>query len=128
MTSSETVVRAACPHDCPDTCAMLVTVRQEPSAGARRIAVAVAGDPEHPTTAGTLCTKVARYLDRTYSDERVLLKSSPTAIADDRVTLKLDDRSVDIRNDAVIVCAGGELPTPLLKKIGVLFETKHGES
>jgi thioredoxin reductase/ferredoxin len=59
---------------------------------------------------------------------RVLLKSSPTAIADDRVTLKLDDRSVDIRNDAVIVCAGGELPTPLLKKIGVLFETKHGES
>jgi thioredoxin reductase/NAD-dependent dihydropyrimidine dehydrogenase PreA subunit len=59
---------------------------------------------------------------------RVLLKSSPTAIADDRVTLKLDDRSVDIRNDAVIVCAGGELPTPLLKKIGVMFETKHGES
>jgi thioredoxin reductase/ferredoxin len=58
---------------------------------------------------------------------RVMLKSSPTSIKDDRVTLKLDDKSVDIRNDAVIVCAGGELPTPLLKKIGVMFETKHGE-
>ena len=58
---------------------------------------------------------------------RVMLKSSPTKIKPDRVTLKLDDKSVDIRNDAVIVCAGGELPTPLLKKIGVMFETKHGE-
>ncbi len=35
-------------------------------------AVAIAGDPLHPTTRGTLCTKVARYLDRTYSDQRVL--------------------------------------------------------
>jgi thioredoxin reductase/NAD-dependent dihydropyrimidine dehydrogenase PreA subunit len=58
---------------------------------------------------------------------RVMLKSSPTSIAPDRVTLKTDDKSVDIRNDAVIVCAGGELPTPLLKKIGVLFQTKHGD-
>ena len=58
---------------------------------------------------------------------RVMLKSSPAAIKPDRVTLKLEDKSVDIRNDAVIVCAGGELPTPLLKKIGVMFETKRGE-
>jgi len=58
---------------------------------------------------------------------RVMLKSSPTKIKPDLVTLKLEDKSVDIRNDAVIVCAGGELPTPLLKKIGVMFETKHGE-
>jgi molybdopterin-dependent oxidoreductase iron-sulfur protein len=36
-----TVVRAACPHDCPDTCAMLVTVEDGR-------AVAVRGDPEHP--------------------------------------------------------------------------------
>ena len=58
---------------------------------------------------------------------RVMLKSSPTKIKPDLVTLKLEDKSVDIRNDAVIVCAGGELPTVLLKKIGVMFETKHGE-
>jgi anaerobic selenocysteine-containing dehydrogenase len=64
------VVRAACPHDCPDTCSMLVTVRRD-DAG-RRIAVKIAGDPRHPTTAGTLCTKVSRYLERTYHPDRVL--------------------------------------------------------
>ena len=35
-------------------------------------AVAIRGAPDHPPTGGTLCTKVARYLDRTYSDQRVL--------------------------------------------------------
>jgi anaerobic selenocysteine-containing dehydrogenase len=50
---------------------MLVTVRRD--GGGRRIAVAVAGDPEHPTTDGALCTKVARYLERTYHPERVLV-------------------------------------------------------
>ena len=58
------VVRAACPHDCPDTCAMLVTVE----AGK---AVRVAGDPDHPFTGGFLCAKVNRYLDRTYHAERL---------------------------------------------------------
>jgi anaerobic selenocysteine-containing dehydrogenase len=58
------IVRAACPHDCPDTCAMLVTVE----AGR---AVAVAGDPAHPFTRGSLCTKVANYHDRTHSPDRV---------------------------------------------------------
>jgi anaerobic selenocysteine-containing dehydrogenase len=62
---SQTIVRAACPHDCPDTCAMLVTVE-------KGRAVAIRGAPDHPPTGGTLCTKVARYLDRTYSDQRVL--------------------------------------------------------
>lgn len=58
------VVRGACPHDCPDTCAMLVTVE-----GGR--AVRVAGDPEHPVTRGFLCAKVNRYLERTYHSERL---------------------------------------------------------
>ena len=58
------VVRAACPHDCPDTCAMLVAVEDGR-------AVEIRGAPDHPTTAGTLCTKVARYLDRTYSPDRL---------------------------------------------------------
>jgi anaerobic selenocysteine-containing dehydrogenase len=62
---TETVVRAACPHDCPDTCAMLVTVKEG-------VATSVRGDPEHPTTAGALCTKVARYTERTYHAERLL--------------------------------------------------------
>ena len=59
------VVRAACPHDCPDTCAMLVTVEDG------RRALKVAGDPEHPFTRGFLCTKVANYQERTHSPERV---------------------------------------------------------
>ncbi|KQQ96214.1 molybdopterin-dependent oxidoreductase [Massilia sp. Leaf139] len=62
---SITQVRAACPHDCPDTCALLVTVEDG-------VATEVRGDPEHPTTAGVLCTKVARYVERTYSPDRVL--------------------------------------------------------
>ena len=62
---SITQVRAACPHDCPDTCALLVTVEDG-------VATEVRGDPEHPTTAGVLCTKVARYVERTYSPHRIL--------------------------------------------------------
>ncbi|HEX2390728.1 MAG TPA: molybdopterin-dependent oxidoreductase, partial [Casimicrobiaceae bacterium] len=58
------VIRAACPHDCPDTCAMLVTVENGR-------AVEIRGAPDHPTTAGVLCTKVARYIERTYSPERL---------------------------------------------------------
>ncbi|HEX6944770.1 MAG TPA: molybdopterin oxidoreductase family protein [Casimicrobiaceae bacterium] len=63
--SGRHVVRGACPHDCPDTCAMLVTVEDGR-------AVDVRGNPDHPPTQGVLCTKVARYLDRTYSPQRVL--------------------------------------------------------
>jgi anaerobic selenocysteine-containing dehydrogenase len=60
-----TQVRAACPHDCPDTCALLVTVEDG-------VATEVKGDPEHPTTAGVLCTKVSRYVERTYHPDRLL--------------------------------------------------------
>src|SRR5512133_2177491 len=59
------IVKAACPHDCPDTCGMHISVENG-------VAVAVAGAKDMPFTEGTLCTKVARYLDRTYSKERVL--------------------------------------------------------
>ncbi|MHB1297253.1 MAG: molybdopterin-containing oxidoreductase family protein [Gemmatimonadaceae bacterium] len=60
-----TVVRGACPHDCPDTCATLITVE-----GGR--ATRIQGDPEHPFTQGFLCTKVNRYIERTYHADRVL--------------------------------------------------------
>jgi len=58
------LVRAACPHDCPDTCGMLVTVENG-------VAVRIQGDPDMPFTDGTLCTKVAHYLERTYSPDRL---------------------------------------------------------
>src|SRR5688500_20408708 len=62
---SAEVVRSACPHDCPDTCAMLVTVEDG-------VATKIQGDPAMPFTDGTLCTKVAYYLEPTYSPERLL--------------------------------------------------------
>ena len=57
-------IHAACPHDCPDTCALRVTVQDA------RV-VRIQGDPEHGPTAGALCTKVSRYAERTYHEERV---------------------------------------------------------
>ena len=59
------IVKAVCPHDCPDTCSMLVTVEDGR-------AIRIAGDPEHAVTQGFLCTKVAKYLERTYHDGRLL--------------------------------------------------------
>lgn len=58
------VVRAACPHDCPDTCALEVTVENGR-------AIEVAGAKDHPFTEGVLCTKVSRYLERTYAPDRL---------------------------------------------------------
>ncbi len=60
-----TVIRGACPHDCPDTCATLTTVKDGR-------ATRIQGDPNHPVTAGFLCAKVNRYLERTYHPERLL--------------------------------------------------------
>jgi anaerobic selenocysteine-containing dehydrogenase len=59
------MVRGACPHDCPDTCALVTTVEDG-------IAVRVAGNPAHRHTDGVLCTKVSRYTERTYHPERLV--------------------------------------------------------
>jgi anaerobic selenocysteine-containing dehydrogenase len=60
-----TVHKVVCPHDCPDTCVMTVSVE-----GGR--AVELGGDPEHRFTQGFLCAKVNRYLERVYSPARIL--------------------------------------------------------
>ena len=60
------VIHTVCSHDCPDSCAVLVTVNSEGKA------VKVQGDPTQPVTQGFLCGKVAKYLDRVYSPERLL--------------------------------------------------------
>lgn len=57
---------------------------------------------------------------------RVLLESTVTAIERDAVVLDRRGTTTTLRNDAVIVCAGGELPTPFLRQIGVLVETHRG--
>src|SRR5690349_12055830 len=61
----KTVVHAACPHDCPDACGVLITTENGR-------AIKIQGDSAHPVTRGFLCAKVAKYLDRVYSPDRVL--------------------------------------------------------
>lgn len=63
--ASQVTVKGGCAHDCPDTCAWEVEVENGR-------AVRLAGLRDHPYTAGALCAKVDRYLDRVYSPERVL--------------------------------------------------------
>ena len=59
---------------------------------------------------------------------QVKLESQVLSIDDDTVTLVQKGEQLCIDNDAVIVCAGGVLPTPFLKKLGINIETKHGEA
>ncbi len=59
------VLKVVCPHDCPDTCSMAVTVE-----GGR--ATSLGGDPDDPFTQGFLCAKVNHYLERVYAPDRVL--------------------------------------------------------
>lgn len=59
-----TTARAVCPHDCPDTCSMLVTLENGR-------ALAMRGDPEHEFTRGFLCHKVSRYVERVYHRDRL---------------------------------------------------------
>jgi anaerobic selenocysteine-containing dehydrogenase len=63
--SAVITVKGACPHDCPDTCALDVHVRDG-------IALKVTGSAAHAPTAGVLCTKVARYTERTYHPDRLM--------------------------------------------------------
>ena len=62
---SDLSVLGACPHDCPDTCALVTTVVDG-------VATRVQGNPNHPMTGGVLCAKVSKYTERTYHPERVL--------------------------------------------------------
>ena len=65
LPSAPLQVRGACPHDCPDTCALLTTVENG-------VATRVQGNPDHPHTDGVLCTKVSRYTERSYHPQRIL--------------------------------------------------------
>jgi anaerobic selenocysteine-containing dehydrogenase len=60
------IITGACPHDCPDGCSWQVAI--DPVSGR---ALDLWGHPDHPVTQGALCTKVDRYLERTYHPERL---------------------------------------------------------
>lgn len=56
---------SVCPHDCPDTCAWQVEVKDG------KIQT-VKGDPSHPVTQGVICEKARYYPQRIYGKERIL--------------------------------------------------------
>lgn len=58
----------------------------------------------------------------------VFLNANVKEIGKETVTLDYEGQSVVLKNDAVIVCAGGTLPTPMLKEIGVMVETYYGQA
>ena len=64
-TMNTTTILGACPHDCPDTCSLVTTVKDG-------VAIKVQGNPDHPMTDGVLCAKVSRYTERTYHPDRLL--------------------------------------------------------
>jgi thioredoxin reductase (NADPH) len=57
---------------------------------------------------------------------RVMLNSKVKVIHESEVEIEFDGVVNSHKNDAVIVCAGGLLPTPILQKVGITFETKFG--
>lgn len=59
------VTHVACPHDCPDSCLMDVTIDNGR-------AVKITANKEHPFTRGALCAKVNKFLDRVYAPDRLL--------------------------------------------------------
>ncbi|HZE66884.1 MAG TPA: molybdopterin-dependent oxidoreductase [Sporichthyaceae bacterium] len=116
---SKTTVRGACPHDCPDTCAMVIDVVDGRVTGVR-------GDAEHPYTRGGLCAKVNDYEKHAYHPDRLLYpmrRTGPkgsgefTRISWDEAIAEICTRFTDIRETF-----GGEaiLPLSYLGNMGIL--------
>lgn len=59
------LVHGTCHHDCPDTCGWVATVENG-------VAVKLRGNNDHPYSKGELCPKVNRFVDRVYSQDRIL--------------------------------------------------------
>jgi thioredoxin reductase (NADPH) len=72
--------------------------------------------------------KNRKRLDEAIAKHRLtlMLESQLTNIAAEKVRMRLGKSESDMPNDTVIVCAGGDLPTPFLKKIGVMVEARFG--
>lgn len=110
---------AVCPHDCWDTCAMLVQVKDG------RV-VRVMGDPDHPVTRGFLCVKTNHYEERVYSPDRVLYPMKRTGPKGSGQFARISwDEALSIIADrfrAIIAEYGAEaiLPYSYAGTIGVL--------
>jgi anaerobic selenocysteine-containing dehydrogenase len=104
-----TVIRGACPHDCPDTCAWEVTVHDG-------VAEKLVGVKEHPFTRGGLCAKVSHYLERTYSEDRLrhpMIRTGPKGEgAFARVSWEEALGHIADRLTAIVAEHGGEAVLP----------------
>ena len=114
-----TVVRGACPHDCPDTCAMVIEVVDGQVTGVR-------GDPDHPYTRGGLCAKVNDFEKHAYHPDRLLYPMRRTGpkgsgeferVSWDAAIAEICERFTQIRDTY-----GGEaiLPHSYLGNMGIL--------
>jgi anaerobic selenocysteine-containing dehydrogenase len=107
--NSERVVRGVCSHDCPDSCAWDVTVRDGK-------AMTLRGAPDHPITRGGLCAKVSHFLERVYHLDRVLypLKRTGRKGAGQFARVSWDEALSDIavRLNRIIDTAGPEAILP----------------
>ncbi|MGJ7543082.1 molybdopterin-containing oxidoreductase family protein [Variovorax sp. LT1R16] len=121
--SPAVTVHGACPHDCPDTCALVTTVQDG-------VAVKLQGNPAHPHTGGVLCTKVSRYLERSVHPERLLhpmKRSGPKGSGQfERVTW---DEALDaIAERLRQLTAGGDASTVLPYSYAGTMGLVQGES
>jgi len=102
-------VRGACPLDCPDTCSWIVTVKDGE-------AIALRGDPDHPYTRGSLCNKVADYLNYARSPDRIVypMRRDGQKGSGAFVRISWDEalETIAARLEAVIATHGGEAIWP----------------
>jgi thioredoxin reductase (NADPH) len=97
-------------------------------------ALAIADQPNTEVTLsyrnnafGRIKPKNQIYLEKAKNKLNIILSSNIDEIMSDNVSIKLEDnKQITIDNDAVIICAGGILPTPLLKELGIMVETHYG--
>ncbi|MGB5231535.1 MAG: molybdopterin-dependent oxidoreductase [Desulfoprunum sp.] len=101
--------KTVCPLDCPDSCGMVATVEDG------RI-VSLRGDRDHPFTRGFICRKMRRYIERVYTEDRLLYPQVRTgAKGDGRFSRIGWDEAWDIlttRLAAVVNRHGGEAVLP----------------
>jgi len=74
-----------CPHDCPDTCAMIYEVEDG------RL-IEVRGNKDHPMTRGGLCVKLKDYHDHHYNPDRVLYPLRRVGAKGSRQFARITDR------------------------------------
>ena len=126
VSSSSRSVIAACPHDCPDSCSMIVTVDKEKI-------IEVRGNPDHPYTDGRLCVKINHYEERVHSADRVMFplkRSGPKGSGQfERISWDQAIKEISDRWKTIIAQSGATaiLPYSYLGTQGILNGLNVGD-